>query len=88
MVVEVETDGVECHLGELAYGNRSTCGDDIVVCFRHLEHHPHHLDIVACESPVALGVEVPEVDLVLHAELDASDGSCDLACYECFTAAW
>ena len=88
MVVEVETDGVEGHLGELADGNRSTSCHDIIVGFWHLEHHPHHLDIVTCESPVALGVEVSEVDLVLHAELDASDCSCDFACDEGFTAAW
>lgn len=88
MVVEVESYGVECHLGELADGDGAACSNNIVVCFWHLEHHPHHLDIVAGESPVAFGVEVTKVDLVLHAELDAADCSGDLACYEGFTAAW
>jgi len=88
MVVEVEAYGVEGHFCELSDGDGAAGGDDIVVCFWHLEHHPHHFDIVACEAPVSFGVEVSEVDLVLHAEFDAAYCAGDLAGNEGFASAW
>lgn len=88
MVVEVEAYGVEGHLGELAYGDGAAGGDDIVVGLVLLEHHPHHFDIVAGVAPVAFGVEVAEVDFVLHAEFDAAYGAGDLSSNEGFAAAW
>src|SRR5690606_11625107 len=47
----------------------------------------HRLDVVACEAPVALGVEVAEVELVLEAQLDARGGPRDLAGHEGLAAA-
>ncbi len=54
-------------------------GDDVVLGLVLLEHQPHGLDVVAGEAPVALGVEVAQVELVLEAELDAGGGPGDLA---------
>ena len=38
-------------------------------------------------APVALGVQVPEVKAVLHAEFDASDGSRDFPRHKCLATA-
>ncbi len=47
-----------------------------------LEHQPHRLDVVAGEAPVALGVEVAEVELLVEPVLDARGGARDLAGHE------
>ena len=54
-------------------------GDDVVVRLVLLEHEPHRLDIIAGKAPVALGVHVAEVELLLKAFLDAGSGAGDLA---------
>eukprot|EP00965_Chrysotila_dentata_P115834 3828899-Pleurochrysis_carterae.AAC.1 len=48
-------------------------GDDKVVGGRLLQHHPHHLDVVARVAPVALGVDVAHVERLLQALVDPSD---------------
>jgi hypothetical protein len=53
--------------------------DDVVVGLVLLEHAPHGVDVVGRVAPVALGVEVAEVELALEAVLDAADGAGDLA---------
>ena len=57
-------------------------GDHVVTGLVLLEHAPHGLDVVAGVAPVARGVEVPERQDVLQAELDAGDGVGDLAADE------
>ena len=44
-----------------------------------LEHAVHRVDVIAGKAPVAPGVEVAEVQLVLQAFLDAAGGAGDLA---------
>ncbi len=48
---------------ELAHRVRLAGGDDVVVRLVLLEHQPHRLDVVAGVAPVALRVEVAEVEL-------------------------
>ena len=55
---------------------------------RLLEHHPHHLDVVARVAPVALRVDVPHVQALLHALVDPRDGARHLARHERGAAAW
>ncbi len=54
-------------------------GDDVVLRLLLLEHEPLHLDVVAGVAPVALGVEVAEVEILLQADLDAGEAAGDLA---------
>jgi len=45
-------------------------GNDIIVRPILLQHEPHGLDVFLGVTPVALGIEVAEIDLVLKAERD------------------
>ncbi len=45
-------------------------GDDVIVGTLLLEHEPHRLDIIPGKAPVALGLEIPEVELLLETEFD------------------
>eukprot|EP00966_Prymnesium_polylepis_P211396 4895600-Prymnesium_polylepis.1 len=48
-------------------------GDHVVVGRLLLQHHPHHLHVVARVAPVALGVDVAHEELVLQPLVDARD---------------
>jgi hypothetical protein len=61
--------------------------DHVVVGLVLLEHEPHHLDVLLGVAPVALGVEVAEVERVLEAHLDPGGGAGDLAGDEGLAAA-
>ncbi len=77
----------EGQLAEPTDGDHLARRDHVVVGLVLLEHEPHRLDVVAGVAPVALRVEVAEVELLLHAQLDAPDGAGDLAGDECLAAA-
>jgi hypothetical protein len=51
-----------------------------------LKHEPHSLNIVSCKSPIALGIQVAQIEALLHAQLDTSRSSGDLTCDEGLTA--
>src|SRR5258706_388554 len=53
--------------------------DDEVFRLLLLQHQPLHFDIVLCVAPVASGIEVSEIEAVLHPEHDAREGTGDLA---------
>lgn len=57
-------------------------GDDEVFGLLLLQHQPLHLYIVLSMTPVALGIEVAQVQAVLQAKLDARQGAGDLAGHE------
>ena len=78
----VETDMSEGDVDQLAHAVRLAGRDHEVVGLVLLQHHPHRLDVVLRVSPVALGVEVAEQQLVLEAELDRGGPVRDLAGYE------
>ena len=61
----------EGDLEKLAHRVLLAGGDDVVVRLVLLQHPPHGLDVVAGEAPVALRVEVAQVELVLQPDLDA-----------------
>jgi hypothetical protein len=86
-VLVVEADVAERALAEIAHRVRLAGRDDIVSRLVLLQHRPHRLDVVAGVSPVALGVEVAQVELLLQAGLDAPDGAGDLAGHERLAAA-
>jgi len=54
-------------------------GDDDVVRLVLLQHQVHGLDVVAGVAPVALGVELAKVQVLLHAQGDPRHGARDLA---------
>ena len=54
-------------------------GDHVVVGLVLLEHQPHGADVFAGMTPVTLGVEVAEAELVGEAELDFGDVGGDFA---------
>src|SRR4029079_329539 len=79
VLLPIEPSSRERDLAELANGVRLAGCDDVIVSLLLLEHPPHRLDVIAGESPVALGVEVPHWQPLLHPELDPGDGVGDLA---------
>ena len=81
-VAIVELDAREGQLEKLAHGMRLAGRHHVVVGLLLLEHQPHGADVVAGESPVALGVEVPHDELLLQAFLDSRGAQGDLAGHE------
>src|SRR6516162_7690196 len=63
-------------------------GQHIVIGSVLLNDHPHAFDIIARMAPVAHRVQVAKIKLVLQAEFNRRDRSCDLASYKGFTARW
>ena len=72
---------------ELAHCVVLACGYDVVVRFRLLQHEPHTLYIVFGVAPVAQGVEVAQVELVLEALGNTGSSQGDLTCDEGLTTA-
>src|SRR3990167_9992911 len=62
--------------------------ENIVVGRVLLQHPPHALDIFLRMAPVALGVQIPEVQPVPLAKLDRGNGPRDLAGHESLAAQW
>ena len=60
---------------EFSYRMCLTGGNNIVIGVILLEHEPHGFDILLGVAPVALGVEVAEVEVFLFAEFDGGDGT-------------
>ncbi len=77
----------ECVFDEFADGVGFVGSADIVVGVILLKHEPHGLDIFGCVAPVALGVEVAEVEVFLLAEFDGGCGAGDFAGDKGFAAA-
>mmetsp|Transcript_139532 Transcript_139532/g.339007 ORF Transcript_139532/g.339007 Transcript_139532/m.339007 type:complete len:356 (+) Transcript_139532:16-1083(+) len=82
-----QADLAERVLHELAHGVRLAGGQHEVIRLVHLQHQPHPLDVVARVAPVALRVDVAQVQAVLQARLDARHGARDLPRHERGTAA-
>src|SRR5215475_8322275 len=62
--------------------------DDVIVWLVLLQHQPHGLCVILRVSPIAPGVEVAEVKLILQTELDRRGGARDLSRYESLSAAF
>ncbi|THU44176.1 hypothetical protein C4D60_Mb02t04650 [Musa balbisiana] len=73
------SDVAECGLEELLHRVGLLGGDHVVSGLLLLQHHPHGLDVVPGEAPVAGGGQVAQEDLGLKAEADTADGAGDLA---------
>ena len=88
MVLPAQPGVGECELAELADAVRLAGGDDVVIGLLLLQHEVHGAHVVAGESPVALGVEVAQRQLLLEAELDLGHSVGDLAGDELHAAAF
>ena len=82
----VEPDVFEGDLAHVAHGCRHTRCNHVVVRLVLLEHEPHRFDVVACESPVALCIDVAETKLRLLAKLDSGYRVGYLACHEFYSS--
>ena len=79
---QVDADMMESQRAELTHGVVFARGDDKILWLLLLQDEPHALHIVLGIAPVAEGVEVAEIQLVLITLFDASSGQRDLACDE------
>ena len=77
----------EGELEQLAHRMGISGRDDVIIGLVLFEHQPHGPDIVAGESPIALGCEVAHHELLLEALLDAGGSQRDLAGHERLAAA-
>src|ERR671922_1015465 len=77
VLLPVQPDVRERDLAELLHRVGLAGGDHVVVGLVLLQHQPHGAHVVRGVAPVAPGMEVPDADLALPAELDASDGVAD-----------
>ena len=68
--VDLAADLGEGQLDEVAHRMRLAGRQHVIVGLVLLQHPPHALDIVAGMAPVALGIEIAEIELLLRAELD------------------
>ena len=87
VLLPVEVEQAEYFVQEFADAVGFAGGDDEILRFVLLEHQPHGFDIIAGEAPVALGVEIAEVEFLLQAFFDAGGCAGDFSGDECFAAA-
>jgi hypothetical protein len=87
VLLPVQTGVLERGDHEVAYGEVAAGGQHEVIRLVGLQHPPHALDVLGRVAPVADGVEVAEVDVVLQAGLDTGDRAGDLASHEGLAAA-
>ena len=85
---QLDADMMEGQGAELADGVVLARSDDEVLRLLLLQDEPHALHVVLGVAPVAEGVEVAEVELVLVPLLDAGGGEGDLAGDEGLAAAF
>src|SRR5215212_793034 len=62
--------------------------EDVIAGLRLLHHTPHAFHILPGMSPVALGIEISDEELVLQAKCNRGDCACNLARYEGLAADW
>src|SRR5579862_198277 len=68
------------------YSMRIPSRDNVIVRLSLLQRKPHRFHVVSSETPIALGFEISEKELLLQPLLDATDRARDLAGYESFSA--
>src|SRR5579872_2908770 len=76
----------ERQFDEFAHRTRLACGQHEIVGRVGLQDPVHAFDIVPGVAPVALGIEIAEIEHLLEAGLDARHGAGDLAGDEGFAA--
>src|SRR6185437_12132963 len=82
---QLNPDLCKSHAHEVPNGGGHACGDHIVFGLRLLQDAPHGFHIVFGMSPVATGIEVAEIDLILQTQADLGDATGDLAGHEGLT---
>ncbi len=79
MLRHVEPDVIEGDAAHVAHRCGDAGRDDIIVRLLLLQHEPHRSDVISRMAPVALGVDVAEVQLLGEPQLDPRHASRDLA---------
>ena len=79
MIAIVKSYVLKSHPAHVPHGGRASGGNDVIAGLRLLQHQPHCLDIIACETPVAFRIDIAEPQLILPAELDPRHGVGHLA---------
>ena len=87
VLVPVEIEITEGFLEEFAYRIGLAGSNYEVAGLVLLEHEPHGFDVIASETPVAPGVKIAEIELLLQAHFDAAQGPGDLTGNESFATA-
>src|SRR5262249_49742580 len=72
-------DFSEGDLDELTHRMRLAGRQHKIVGFVMLQYAPHSFHVVAGMAPVALGVQIAEIESFLQAQFDGGNGSRDLA---------
>src|SRR6266566_6454895 len=82
----VEVNIRKCCFQKLSYRVGLSRRDHIVIGLRLLQHQPHRGNIFFRITPIALRIQIPEVEFVLQACLDPRNCASDLSRDESFTA--
>ena len=85
---QVHTDMRKSEGNHVADAVGASCGNDVVARFVLLEHAPLHFDVIACKTPVPLGVNVANPQALVKAVSDAGGGHRYLSCHEFKAATW
>ena len=72
----------------VAHAVRATGRHDVIARLVLLQHAPLHLNVVAGETPVSLGIDVADPQAFVKAMGDAGSGHGDFACHEFKASAW
>src|SRR5258708_7937823 len=75
-------------IDEIAYRMLLARGNHEVLGCLLLQHQPLHLDIIPCMSPIALGIEIAEMNALLKSKLDARQRARNLPRDERLAAKW
>ena len=76
---QVHADMGESERNHIAHAVRATGRHDVVAGYFLLEHAPLHLDVIACKTPVPLGIDVADPQALVKAVGDTSGGHGHLA---------
>ena len=68
-----------CNLDKLPYAMLFACSDHIVARLLLLQHQPLHFHIVARMPPVALHIQIAQVQPILKTDFDPAQRPCDFA---------
>src|SRR5690606_9532635 len=60
----------------------------VIIRLRLLQHEPHSLYVVSSKSPIALRIQISEIQLLLEPVFDAPHRARHFACDEGFAALW
>ena len=78
---------MECQCGKLSYRMLYSCGNDEILRLVMLQHQPHAFHVILRIPPVSLGVQIPQIQLVLNTTGNSAGCQCDLTGHKILSAA-